>query len=308
MSRKGKKGISSGQRFETIIAIVIVLAILVIGILVQYKSYLLNFFFLPVIFSGYYLGRKRAILIALTCILLEALYLVFSWQVFGVKFGFSQDDYVFLISWAIFLVLTAWIVGFLSERREKEVFKLKRAYAGILAIVLKYLEVGEEGKSSAEKVSEISGKIAEILEMSKAEVENIKSAALLSDIEELQGFLPLFSQTTDYIRQENLAQLQLTDKEKIMLSTAALILSEIQPLLQSFYVHYRKRAGEMEKSLNSIPLGASIIALAELYMKLSRQGKVKIGPEEISSLEDIAKLKGRYFPEKVIEALYLVVY
>ncbi|MDW3229660.1 MAG: hypothetical protein PHQ48_07430, partial [Acidobacteriota bacterium] len=86
MPHKSHKIVSSSQRFETIIAIVIILAILAIGILVHYRFSLLNFFFLPVIFSGYYLGRKRAILIAVSCILLEALYLVFSWQIFGVRF------------------------------------------------------------------------------------------------------------------------------------------------------------------------------------------------------------------------------
>ncbi|MDH7492470.1 MAG: hypothetical protein QHH44_01165 [Candidatus Saccharicenans sp.] len=307
MPPAGKK-VFSGQRFETIIAIIIVLAIVAIGILVHYKFYLLNFFFLPVIFSGYYLGHRRAVLIALSCILLEALYLVFSRQVFGVQFSISRDDLIFLISWAVFLFLTAWIVGRLSERREREVFNLKRAYAGILSIVLKYLEVGEKGKSQAEKVAELAGKIAGVLEINKAEVENIKSAALLSDMQELQNCLPLFSQTTQYMEHESLAQLQLTDREKIMLKTAALILSEIQPLLQTYYVHYRQRAGEIDKSLNAIPLGASIIALAELYVRLSRQGKVKLGLEEITSLDDIRRLKGRYFPEKVVEALQLVVY
>jgi len=283
------------------------LAIVATNILVHYKPFLLNFFFLPVIFSGYYLGRKRAVMIAISCILLEALYLVFSQQVFGIQLGLSRDDLIFLISWAIFLMLTAWIVGVLSEKREKEVFNLKRAYAGILSIVLKYLEVGEE---------EIPGrtgfgagrKDCYCLEINKVEVENIKSAALLSDIPELQNFLPLFTQTTQYMEQKSLAQLQLSDREKILLKTAALILTEIQPLLQSYYVHYRQKAGEMDKSLNSIPAGAAIIALAELYVRMTRQGKVKVGPEEISSLEDLQKLRGRYFPDQVVEALQLVVY
>ncbi len=307
MPGAGKK-IFSGQRFETTIAIIIVLSIVATNILVHYKPYLLNFFFLPVIFSGYYLGRRRAVTIAVSCTLLEALYLVFSRQVFGIQLGLSRDDLIFLVSWAVFLILTGWIVGVLSEKREKEVFNLKRAHAGILSIVLKYLEVGEEGKSQAEQVSELAGKIATVMEINKVEVENIKSAALLSDIPELQNCLPLFSQTTRYMERESLAQLQLNDREKIMLKTAALILTEIQPLLQSFYVHYRQRAGELDKSLNSIPLGASIIALAELYVRMSRQGRVKIGPEEISSFEDLQRFRGRYFPDKAVEALQLVVY
>ena len=159
MPETGKKGLS-GKQLETIIAIIIILVILGAGLLVHYKFILLNFFFLPVIFSGYYLGRKRALLIAITCILLEALYLVFSYEVIGVKFLLGQDDLFFLISWAIFLVLTAWIVGTLSERTEREVLNLKRAYLGILAIVLKYLEVGEEDKSQAETRADVAVKIA----------------------------------------------------------------------------------------------------------------------------------------------------
>ncbi|MBP6909194.1 MAG: hypothetical protein KBC18_02080 [Candidatus Saccharicenans sp.] len=307
MPAAGKKGLS-GKQLETVIALIIILVILGAGFFVHYKFILLNFFFLPVIFSGYYLGRKRALLISITCILLETLYLVFSYEVIGVKFLLSQDDLFFLISWAVFLILTAWIVGTLSEKTEREVLNLKRAYLGILAIVLKYLEVGEEGKSRAEKIADLAGKIAEALNLSKAEVENIKSAALLSDIQELQNFLPLFSQTSRLMNEENFVQNNLTDREKIMLKTAALILDEVQPVLQTYFVHYRQKANELEKSLAVIPLGASIIAAAELYLKLSQQGKVRIGPEEISSLEDIRRLRGTYFPEKVVDTLFLVAY
>ncbi|HNS05435.1 MAG TPA: hypothetical protein PKH53_05430 [Candidatus Saccharicenans sp.] len=303
----GKKGLS-GKQLETIIAIIIVLVIVGAGFLVHYKFILLNFFFLPVIFSGYYLGRRRALLIAITCILLETLYLVFSYEVVGVKFLLSQDDLFFLISWAVFLVLTAWIVGTLSERTEREVLNLKKAYLGILAIVLKYLEVGEEGKSRAEKIADLAGKMAEVLELNKAEVENIKSAALLSDIQDLQNFLPLFSQTSKLMNEEDFVQNNLSDREKILLKTAALILDEVQPILQTYFVHYRQKANELEKSLAVIPLGASLIALAELYIRLQQQGKVKIGPEEVSSLEDIRRLRGNYFPEKAIDALFLVAY
>jgi len=303
-----RKKVLSGKQFETILAAIIVLAIILTGILVHYKFYLLNFFFIPVIFSGYYLGRKRAILIALACVLLEVLYLVFSSRIFGVVFKFGQDELIFLVTWALFLVATGWIVGLLSEKREKELFNLKKAYVGILSIVLKYLELGEEGKSTAEKVAELSGKIAEVMEMNKAAVENIKSAALLSDIQELENFLPLLSGTAAFIQEESFSQMKLSDREKIMLKTAALILSEVQPLLQIYNVHYRQKAAELEKSLQVIPAEASIIALAELYFKLTRQGRVKVGPEEISSLEDIKKLSGKYFPEKVVEAFFLVVY
>lgn len=303
----GKKGLS-GKQLETIIAIIIVLVIVGAGFLVHYKFILLNFFFLPVIFSGYYLGRRRALLIAITCILLETLYLVFSYEVVGVKFLLSQDDLFFLISWAVFLVLTAWIVGTLSERTEREVLNLKKAYLGILAIVLKYLEVGEEGKSRAEKIADLAGKMAEVLELNKAEVENIKSAALLSDIQELQNFLPLFSQTSKLMNEDDFVQNNLSDREKILLKTAALIMDEVQPILQTYFVHYRQKANELEKSLAVIPLGASLIALAELYIRLQQQGKVKIGPEEVSSLDDIRRLRGSYFPEKAIDALFLVAY
>lgn len=57
--------------------------------------------------------------------------------------------------------------------------------------------------------------MAEVLELNKAEVENIKSAALLSDIQELQNFLPLFSETSKLMNEEKFVQNNLVIGKKL---------------------------------------------------------------------------------------------
>jgi hypothetical protein len=53
------------QRFELALIILIFIGILAIAFLVHYKLAFLNFFFLPVILSGYFLGKRQAVLTAI---------------------------------------------------------------------------------------------------------------------------------------------------------------------------------------------------------------------------------------------------
>ena len=58
------------KHFEASLIILILVGILAIAFLVHYKFSFLNFFFLPVILSGYFLGKRRAVLTSIFCILL----------------------------------------------------------------------------------------------------------------------------------------------------------------------------------------------------------------------------------------------
>ena len=73
--KKIKKFIS--DHFEGLIIILILIGVLAIAFLIHYKFEFLNFFLLPIILSGYLLGKRKAILTAFFCVALVFLYLVF---------------------------------------------------------------------------------------------------------------------------------------------------------------------------------------------------------------------------------------
>ena len=296
------------RNLEAALIILIFLGILFIIFFVQYKLTFLNFFFLPVILSGYFLGKKQAVLMSLFCVLLIVLYHMFLGPVFGAKGSFSLEQAVNIITWGSFLILTAAVVGIVSEQRENRMKSLKRAYVGVLKIMMKYLEVADEEKPHSMRVSSLAGKIAEASGLPKREVENIKSAALLSVTGDISTSLALFDKVAEFIiTEKDVSDFQISDSEKVMFRTTASLLKDVEPLLSSYFFHYVKEEEKLEKNLNQIPLGSGIIALADLYDQIIHKGSASLGQKEINSLEDIMMLEEQTFPSSAVQALYRIV-
>ena len=216
----------------------------------------------------------------------------------------TLDELTHIISWASFLILTAAIIGILTEQKERRIKKVSRSYIGALKIMLKYFEVSDEKKPHSLRVSHLSGKIAKAAGLSTTEVENIKSAALLHESGDLHSSLLFFEEVVDFMSGDmKISETQTIDKEQILLSTTASLLSAIEPLLSGYYQHYVKEADNLDKSLNEIPVGSSIIAIANLYDKIVSQVPGSLGGVEIGSLEDIEGLSGRSFPASFVRAL-----
>ena len=71
--------------FEHLFVLVTLLSTLVVNYLVPAKLAFLNFYFLPIILAGYYLGRRTAVLGALLCALMIAIYVVLFPEAFQIS-------------------------------------------------------------------------------------------------------------------------------------------------------------------------------------------------------------------------------
>jgi hypothetical protein len=293
------------KHFEGSLIILIFIGVLAIVFLVTYKFSFLNFFFLPVILSGYFLGQKRAVLTGIFCILLVVFYLMFTNLLLGSKPGFSLDEVINLITWGGFLILTGAIIGNVSEQRESRIMKLRQSYVGVLEILLKYMEVADEQKPRSLRVAALAGKMGEAAGLEKREIENIKSAALLYEAGDLQSSLPFFEEVIDFMSTKAVpAERQLGDRESVMLASTASILREVEPLLSQYFLHYVKEAHILDKDLDNIPVGSSLLALADIYDRLSHGVSLVQENEEYQSKTEIEKLSGRTFPHVAFYALH----
>jgi hypothetical protein len=170
--------------------------------------------------------------------------------------------------------------------------------------MLKYLEVADEEKPRSLRVSLLAGEIAKTAELSKAEMENIKSAALLYEAGDLQSSLPFYEEIVNFISGDmKIPEEQATDKERVELSIMASLLKTIEPLLAGYFHHYVEEADKLDKDLNEIPFGSSIIALANLYDRVANKVPTSMGEVTIETLEDIEKLSGRSFSTSFVRAL-----
>jgi hypothetical protein len=293
------------RRFEVSLVLAIVIGILAIAFLVYYKFSFLNFFFLPVILSGYYLGKRHAVLSASFSVLLVILYLVFVNVNMGRRIGTSWDEIITLVTWAGFLILTGGIIGSLSEEREARIKKLRQAYMGVLDILLRYLELGDENETHTMRVALLAGKIAKGLGLSVRESENIKSAAMLLEAAGLRNNLALFDEVGAFMREDFAPfKAELGVKDRIMLETVASLLAEVRPILDGYVRHYVRDAGIPDKNLSEIPIGSSIVALADHYDKITSGVARAAAKESIKTLMDIEMLRGRAFPASAVQALF----
>ncbi|NIM60054.1 MAG: hypothetical protein GTO16_14120 [Candidatus Aminicenantes bacterium] len=300
--KKIKKFIN--DHFEGLIIILVLIGVLGIAFLIHYKFDFLNFFLLPIILAGYFLGKRKAILIALFCIVLVILYLIFYKLYLGLGVAFSTDEMIRIATWGGFLILTAAIIGTFTEQRERRLERMRRSYFGALKIMLKYLEVADEEKPRSLRVSLLAGEIAKAAELSKTEVEDIKSAALLYEAGDLQSSLPFYEEIVNFISGDmKKPEEEKMNKEQVELSAMASLLKTIEPLLSGYYHHYVEEAEKLEKDLNEIPFGSSIIALANLYDKVANKVPTTLGDITIETMEDIEKLSGRSFSTAFVRAL-----
>jgi hypothetical protein len=293
------------KRFEVSLIILILIGIFAIVFLVHYKFSFLNFFFLPVILSGYFLGQKRAVLTAIFSILLVLLYLLFFNILSGTGIGLSLDAAINLITWGGFLILTGAIIGTVSEQRENRIRNLRRSYVGSLEILLKYMEVADEENPRSMRIARLAGKMAEAAGLEKREVENIKSAALLYETGNLQSSLPFFGEVIEFMASEmEPSESQLSDRENVMLKSTASLLKEVEPILYNYFHHYIEEADLLDKDLDNIPMGSVLIALADIHDRLTRNVPPLQKAVEYGSIAGIEKLGGRAFPHVAIYALH----
>jgi len=286
----------------------ILLGVLVLAFLVQYKFSFLNYFFLPVILSGYFLGKNRAVLTAVFTVLFVILYLIYFELITGPKNFFMFHEVMNLVTWGSLLILTGALIGSFSEQREAKLEKLRTAYVGTLEIMLKYLESIDEATPPAQRVARIAGRIAAAAGLETGEIENIKSASLLSVAGDLSSSLPLFVEMTDFLGSEKDALASsLDDRAKVMLRSTSSLLKEIQPLLSAFYAYYVRQSDSLDKDLDGIPLGSSIMVLAQIYDRIATRSAPFQGRVEFKSMVEIQGLAGRTFHPEAVEALMLVV-
>ena len=201
--------------------------------------------------------------------------------------------------------MTGAIIGTVSEQRESKIRNLRRAYFGSLEILLKYMEVADDVKPRSMRVALLAGKMAEAAGLEKREVENIKSASLLYEAGDLQSSLPFFSEVIDFMALETEpSESHLGDRENVMLKSTASLLKEVEPILYNYFLHYIQEAHILDKDLDKIPIGSSIIALADIYDRLISNVPLLQEVEEYKSKTGIEKLGGRTFPHVAIYALH----
>ncbi|MGA2315524.1 MAG: HD domain-containing phosphohydrolase [Thermodesulfobacteriota bacterium] len=272
------------HNFERILVVVILVAAFAGTYFVEEKSVVLNFYYLPVLLAGYFLGRRMGILTAIFSILAVVISTLFFPQAY-LKERELFSSLAKLSSWGGFLILASIAVGTLYEQKELRLQELKNAYIGVLEILSKYLESTDRyTKGHSVRVSELAMEIAIAMVLSRGEGEILRKAAALSSEEK-----------------------ELLDEHAVkgayLLSSVGSVLKEVVPIVVSHHNYFMKATDEPEgKELVKVPLGARIVAVADAFDAMTTDRPYRRGMPPWEALEEVQKNAGKQFDPEVVEA------
>jgi len=288
--------------FEYILVAVLLLGLSFILFFVPQKLGFLNFYFLPALAAGYVMGKRGGVLTALCSILFVVLTLILFPQEFLKPAGNEALNIILnLLPWGGFLILSAYIVGYLYEEKQKQLQDLKTAYIGVLEILSKLMEsVDRYTEGHSVRVSTLAKNIAIAMGLPRDEVEDIRAAGLLHDIGK-------FEITTDLIRKA--AELSQEEREAVSKHTdlGAHIISRVGPVLQRsvpiIMAHHEFYVQGIQAAVHAqIPIGARIVAVADAYDAIICDRPYRKGRPPWQAIEEIRKCAGTQFDPDVVDA------
>jgi HD-GYP domain-containing protein (c-di-GMP phosphodiesterase class II) len=160
--------------FEGIFVVLALLTTAVTNYVLPLKLAFLNFYFLPIILAGYYLGRRRAVLGAVFCVLLVGIFIVLFPE------SFAQGDrpldlYAHIPMWGGFLILAGAVVGRLHEKLADELAVGRQLNEELEQRQLQLQQANAELRDYSENLETRVSQRTEELEESKRAVEAMKS-------------------------------------------------------------------------------------------------------------------------------------
>jgi putative nucleotidyltransferase with HDIG domain len=293
--------------FEKILIGLILLGAVAGMYFIQEKSITFNFYYLPVLVAGYFLGRRMGVLTAIFSILVVLLSaLIFPGRFFGHQ-DLLQSIAQFL-SWGGFLILTSVAVGTLFEQKERRMQELKSAYIGILEILSKYLESTDRyTKGHSVRVSELAMEIAIAMELPRAQVENIRVAGLLHDIGKIEVSGEILRKAAELSTEERELIDAHAEKGAHILLAVGAVLKDVVPIVITHHQYFVDTLDASHRDIPAVPLGARVVAVADAFDAMTTDRPYRKGKPPWEALEQINANSGKQFDPEVVGAFKRVV-
>jgi putative nucleotidyltransferase with HDIG domain len=290
------------NHFEEFLVLTISLVIVSASFLIFQQLAFLNFYYLPVLVSGYVLGRRMSILTAIFCVALIVFSAVNNPYLFQTKTGglLLVTD---LMLWGGFLILAGYVVGTLYEQKEKKIQELKNAYVGVLEILAKYLESYDRyTRSHSLRVADYATSVAIAMQLPRHQVENIKVAALLHDIGKIEISSDLIKKAAALTDEEKKEVDAHPQKGLEILSMVGGVLKEAMPIVEAHHTYFGEVKSSEKGRGKQIPLGARILAVADSFDAMVTDRPYRKGKTHWEAMEELDRFAGTQFDPQVVEA------
>lgn len=270
--------VQSKRATEASLIVVCGAVTLMLFLAVGHKLVVLNLYYLPIVLAAFYLGRHRAGILAFFCVLLATMVAVADVNSFLGKPSHLMIG-VSLIVWAAVMGLNALFVGTLSDERRHKIDELHDAYLGVVEVLAQYLKSADPNMNDKSKrISMISQEVARHMLLSERETDDIRVAALLQDIDNIEVTARVIHRAVDDLKNSRDLGTN-TFQGGDLVQSLGHVLKSALPLLVS-------RPDGLDVSFNSYveqrdePVGAAIIRAVRQYDALTSRTDQPLAPLE----------------------------
>ncbi len=209
------------RNLEILFIFIVAAIVVAVFYYLPYKIAFLNFFYLPVLAAAYFLGRRKAVLCAVLCMLSGVLFAYYRASWFAV--GSSRLDALLVLStWGGFLILASASIGTLQEKLQRGFEETRQLYEE-----LKRSRGAEEMKEKVERTlyATMDPVLAMLATEGKLRFEKREISIMFTGLTNFSGF-------SDKNRPE------------VVLEEVNQFLGYIEPIVELFRGHIDKHMGE----------------------------------------------------------------
>jgi HD-GYP domain-containing protein (c-di-GMP phosphodiesterase class II) len=291
------------RHLEPIVVVTIFLGVLLMNSLAVQRASFLNFYYLPVLITGLFLGLRASLLASLLSVGFVSLFQAIDPARFSLG-ATPTDAWGTIALWGCFLVLTSLVVGVLQERNRDRHAQLRQAYVGTLEILTKYLESNDEvvlGHST--RVSRLAEEVARRMGLPEDRIENCRVAGLLHDV----GRIRLAGDSGD-----NRAGLNEAEREALepyaqrgarMIDALGDMFRDVVPIIE----YHQDPYAEEGRINEDVPLEAQIVAAADTFDQIVSGGPRRPGSPPRIALAELEKWSGSQYAPVVVATVKRVV-
>jgi putative nucleotidyltransferase with HDIG domain len=276
------------------------------NVLIVNQRVTLYLFYVPVIAGAWYLPRRDAAGVAILAAALVFAYIFFLPTKMGSGTG-SQFVWAELTVWGGILVVTAYMVGTLRASIARAMWDLQQAYQGVLEILSKFIQtVDTDTANHSVRVSALSVRIAQAMNLDRQSIEEARVAGLLHDVGKVEVSIGLLRKSAALSADEKAAVGKHVAGGAAMVACVGGMLGRVADAVEC---HHEKFDGSGLKGLKgqSIPQVARIIAAADAFDAMISDRPYRKGISVFDARDSIMAVSGVDFDPKVIQALHQVI-
>jgi putative nucleotidyltransferase with HDIG domain len=279
----------------------------ILNFLVAPHRLLLGFYTLPTLFSAYFYGRRHATLTAVASVLVVILVVHSNPRLFARADGapLPGEKWYDLMLWAGILIITAYAMGTLYDRKEARVRELRETYHGVLLILRQFISKDKYTQNHSYRVSIYAARIAAQLGLDSERVEDVRAAAILHDIGKLDISREILYKAARLTEEEYKEMQEHVEKGIEILGPVGGSLRRVIPIVLAHHDKFNG-CGYHPTRGEEIPVEARIIAVADVYDSLISDRPYRKGMSPFDARDIIVKGSGTEFDPQVVDAFLTV--